>query len=256
MMPKPKIIGHDLSCFLLEMHAYLSLVVNVTANSEYGFSRDTIDSCMNALGGLHESKSYGAMLGCAHDLFELIPSICKLGETSLQEEREGLYSFETMAMYKSFESKIKNWEEPEHTFGNNSDFLIAAKIYQQALLIFLHTSFWGSNVSDPVLLDMVDHSIEILLSLIVMVPADSPILTALLWPSMIIGSCLRRPEERAFLQSMMASSLFNNASVSRAVQTLEWLWEDGGYGPYGLGATIKKRNISPLTAYRRKSLFI
>jgi hypothetical protein len=161
-----------------------------------------------------------------------------------------------MAMYKSFESKIKNWKEPEHSLGSSNDFLTAAKIYQQALLIFLHTNFWGSNVSDSVLLDMVDDAIGILLSLIALVPADSPILTVLLWPSMIIGSCLRRPEHRAFLRDMMNSSPFRNASVSRAVQTLEWLWEDGGYGPYGLGATIKKHNINPLTAHNKKSLFI
>jgi hypothetical protein len=128
---------------------------------------------MNALRGLHESKSDGAMLVCAHDLFELIPGVCKLGEKRLQEERDGLYSFETMVTYKSLESKIKNWEEPDHALGSNNDFLTAAKIYQQALLIFLHTNFWGSNISDPVLLDMVDHSIEILLSLIVMILADS-----------------------------------------------------------------------------------
>jgi hypothetical protein len=202
---------------------------------------------MNALGGLHESKSYGAMLGCAHDLFELIPAVCKLGEKRLQEERDGLYSFETMVTYKSLESKSKNWEELDHALGSNNDFLTVAKLYQQALLIFLHTNFWGSNVSDPVLLDMIDGSIGILLSLIVTVPADSPILTVLLWPSIIIGSCLRRPEHRDFLRGMMESSPFSNASVSQAVQTLVWLWEDGGYGPYGLGATIKKHNISPVT---------
>jgi len=92
------------------------------------------------------------MFGYARNLLTLLPSICTLGYNRILEENTGKYSFENIAWYKRLQSKIESWQElstSEESGGDVKDLVMASKIYKEAILIFLHTAFYGSKVDDP-----------------------------------------------------------------------------------------------------------
>jgi hypothetical protein len=231
----------------LETYSYLVSVVNITANTDSDYRTVIFEPYTDALEGYRDSRTYGAMMGCAQGLFELIPSICKLGYRRIAEENNKKSSFETIALYKSLETKIQNWQPPQVIIKDDcsvNERITAAKLYQQALLVFLHTNFYGSQISDPNLLSLIDASLEVLFPIVNDLPEDTPIMSTLLWPCMIIGSCLRHPLHRMLLRHQMLASPFNMLLVSKTVQILDWLWEDEGFGPYGLGTVMKKHKIT------------
>jgi hypothetical protein len=229
-------------------------VVNITANTNSDYHSVIFDPYVETLETFRDSKMYGSMLGCAQALFEMIPSICKLGYRVIQDQRNDTYSGEHLAenitAYKLLESRILGWQPRENTPGQDefiSDRMIAAKIYQQSLLIFLHSNYYGSHVSDPIFLNLIDKSLEAIIPLVMLLPLDSPILTTFMWPIMIIGSCIREPLGRSLLLDRVRDSPFNMTSISKGIQLLGWLWEDDdptAFGPYGLGLVMKKHNVT------------
>lgn len=233
------------------MYAYFVSVVNITANTDSDYRMFIFDPCTHVISGFRNSEIYGVMFGYAQGLIELIPSICKLGYKRIAEESRGECSFESIALYRSLGSQIQEWQAPPSIYkdeGYACNLDVAAKIYQNAVLIFLHANFYGSNVSEPALLDLVDTSIDSLLPLVKSFSSHSSIASTMLWPCMIIGSCLRHVEQRNVLRALILASPFNMTGVSKAIQILDWLWEDDdicSYGPYGLGAIMKKHKIRP-----------
>jgi hypothetical protein len=242
----PSQVEPDVRSFLLETYTYLISVVNFTANTDSDYRTVIFDPCTEALESLQHSKVSGALLGCAQDLFKLIPSICKFGYRRLNEEKNQKFSFETIALYKSLESKIQDWQPPkviDREDFSTKDRITAAKIYQQALLVFLHGNYYGSKVMDPKFLALVDTSLAKSLPFIGDISDDSPIMTTLLWPGLVLGSCLQQPLHRMLLRDRLLGSPFNMMLVSQTVHILEWLWEEGEFGPYGLGAVMKRHKI-------------
>jgi hypothetical protein len=229
---------------LLELYTYLVTVVNITANTNSDYHSVIFDPYAETLGSFRDSKMYGSMLGCAQPLFEMIPSICKLGYRVIQDQKND------MTAYKLLEARILGWQPQENTPEKGeftSDRVIAAKIYQQSLLIFLHSNYYGSQVSDPIFLNLIDKSLEAIIPLVMLLPLDSPILTTFMWPTMIIGSCIREPLGHGLLLGRIRDSPFNMTSISKGIQLLEWLWEDddpAAFGPYGLGLVMKKHNVT------------
>ena len=232
--------------FLLETFAYLASVLNITVNTYMIHLVVVLDPCDDALERFQSCKASGSMFGYARSLFVLIPSICQLGYNRLLEESSQDPSFESTALYKSLQSRIESWQLPDAVVQSGSisdDLSIAAEIYRQAILIFLHTSFFGSDATHPRLLALVDASIDQIRPLVEFLFPDSSALTILLWPSMILGSCLRDPLHREELRNSMLKAPFNMTSTVRAVQLLELLWEDSApdsYGPFGLGSVMQK----------------
>ena len=171
-------------------------VANITVNIPPPYSTFVLDPCIADLQIFQCCQASGMMFGYGRDLVTLIPSICTLGYNRLHEEEAGEYSLESIACYQALLSKIENWREPTTctgSRGNTIDLTLAAKLYKEAILIFLHAAFYGSKVTDPEFLRLIDTS------LYAMLPSmdfdnDSPVLPVMLWPCMIIGSCLKRAD--------------------------------------------------------------
>lgn len=124
--------------------------------------------------------------------------------------------------------------------------MVAARVYKQAILVFLHTTFYASKATDPRLLTLIDTLIDAIFPPVDSLDADSPVLPIMLWPCMIIGSCLRQPKQREYLRDRMLETPFNMTGLLSAVQLLDWLWEDSAldaYGPYGLGSVMRKHGV-------------
>jgi hypothetical protein len=247
-------VGHELRGFLLELYTYLISVVNITANTNSDYHTVIFDPSVDALGSFSDSKMYGSMLGCAQNIFEMIPSICKLGYKRIQEQTQDIYNgdhfAENITTYKLLEARILGWK-PQENFDQKDEFtndrIVSAKIYQQSLLIFLHANYYGSQVSDPTFLNLVDKSLQAIVPLVMILPLESPILSTFMWPVMIMGSCIRDPLFRVLLVARIQDSPFNMTMLGKGIQLLEWLWEDDdptAFGPYGLGLVMKKHKVS------------
>lgn len=245
--------------FLLELYAYLALVGNITLNLESKDRSIAFDDFMFSLDSLSGSETFGVMFGCAHGLFELIPRICQMGFDRQEERRKDSMLTETSLIYASLWQTIVEWrlrEGMNDGTESSKQLLVAAEMYRHAMLIFLHATFYGSSINEPVLLELVDVSAREYFPLMeefeksdsmenLRVPA--PIGTTLLWPSINMGSCMRRKDHQQRFRFMLLGSSYNMTIVQRAVQLLDWLWGDPSeyaYGPYGLEMTMKKQTVN------------
>lgn len=217
-----------------------------------------LDDFLSSLESLGDGKTSGSMLGCAHSLFQLIPQISQLGLRRREEQDMSVSSGNLAFQYSLLEVKLEHWE-PSVDRYKNSEFpgqlLAAGRIYQYAILTFLHTTYYGSDVTNPILLQKVDSLILKLFQLMKErkwaqpnQPKQTPaIATTLLWPYVIMGPCMRDPEHQLHIRSMLQRSPFEMTIVQRVLQLLEWLWADSSayaYGPYGLEIIMKKHNMN------------
>ncbi|KAH7403085.1 fungal-specific transcription factor domain-containing protein [Cadophora sp. MPI-SDFR-AT-0126] len=249
----------DIRGFLLELYTYLALINNVTLNLESEARLISFDPFMFSLNSLEGSSSFGVMFGCAHELFELIPRICELG-VECHKDKLGVFSSSRGAYhYVVLEGKISAWRPPlRNGLQYPGDLLAAAEIYRRALLIFLHTTFYGPRVTDPLLRssvnDVIDAVVPVFGQMLEWLTLDEngrtcepAIATTMLWPLTIIGSCMVEPDHRQYLRTILTTSQYEMQSLSCVMNLLDWLWEDPNdyaYGPYGLEMVMKKRKIN------------
>lgn len=205
------------------------------------------------------SPGFGVMFGCAHELFQMIPRICELG-VECHKDKLGVFSSARGAyLYVALEGKILAWKPPlRNGVSYTGDLLLAAEIYRRALLIFLHTTYYGSRVTDPLLRSSVNDVLESVVPLFhqmldwITVNSDGrscepAIATTMLWPLTIIGSCTVNPCHRQYLRVILTSSQYEMQSLACVMKLLDWLWDDRSdyaYGPYGLEMVMEKRKFN------------
>ena len=121
------------------------------------------------------------------------------------------------------------------------------EVFRHALLSFLKASMCGSVVNNPKVLISVQRHIDIAFPLLDPV-ADTPFVTVLLWPIMILGSCLICEHQRKYLaHHLRFESKIDICQVPEAGKLLEILWneeDERAYGPYGLYFVMRKYDIN------------
>lgn len=191
--------------FVLELYAYLALVGNITITSEVGQRSIELDPFLFSLESLAKYPTFGFMFGCAYELFGMIPRICQLGRRRMMEDRRSESSLELFSQYQTLQQKIQDWEPPTPTYLDTGPektnmLIIAARIYQKGLLIFLHSSFYISNAKDPILAAEVESIADEMFLLLEAISTRAA--STILWPMIIMGSCLRLPEKRHKLSTL------------------------------------------------------
>jgi len=235
------------------LYAYLVLVSNITFTGD-GASHGLLDDpLLSSLEPHRSDGTYGSMMGCAHGLFELIPSICRFASTRMQEIPYDVVSTESLAQYSQLEQKIRTWTVPGDLTCEGYWFeqlSAAAHIYQHALLLFLHTAFLCSSTVDDRAVSWLQPEIDTIFLLaqqLLTAEDPSPLANTLLWPTIIMGSCLRRPEQ----QRLLCTTLMNHnlAITDKAALLLDRLWTEGTengnplFGPIGLKFVMDKYRI-------------
>lgn len=215
-----------------------------------------MDPLLSSLEQHRPKGTYGYMMGCAHGLFELIPSICRLAHARTQEMSHGMVTAESLAECSRLEQKIRTWTIPDDLLSEGVWFQqlsTAAYIYQCAPLAFLHTSFHGSPAADDQIISRLQPEIDTIFRLALQLLSCedlSPFTNTLLWPTIIVGSCVRHPEQQRLLQTMLKGHPFNLAITDQAALLLDLLWnehlEHGAplFGPMGLPLVMEKYDIS------------
>ena len=246
----------ELRSFLIESYAYLTLVANITFGDDRVSYDLLMDPLLSSLEQHRPKGTYGTMMGCAHGLFELIPSICRLAHARMGGNLHGMASAESLAQYSWLEQRIRTWTVPGNLLGGGEWFdqlSTAAYIYKYALLVFLHTAFHCSPIADDQVISRLQPEIDAIIPLALqLLPYDdpSPLANILLWPAIIVGSCLRHGEQQRLLQTTLTGHPFNLAITDRAARLLGLLWNEHAepakplFGPMGLQIIMEKYKIN------------
>jgi len=238
-------VDDELRTLVVELYLYLVTCANITLNALTDTRVIKYDRSLHAVSKAPGSKAFGVMLGCAHDLFEIIPQISRLARLRLleQEVHHGPCK-ETTAVFRKLEDDILCWKPPSSR--TNQDLVLCGLIFQQGLLVYLYASFYSRDVQNTSSQELILQSLNAAWTLLTRVDCTSPSTTILVWPLTMLGSCAIQPRlRRKISDTLTAMDLYLNMAPPRlALQVLELLWDDGTlFGPLGLEEIMLKNEI-------------
>lgn len=202
-----------------------------------------------------------------HLLSSFVPPIASLvslrtsdAENTDLQEAHGSSSTTIYIAYQNLASRLRHWKPPQPNphVDISPGKAIGGIVYQNALLIYLHSIFLSpSTTSFPNTV----HSL-IMSEIQSRIDTSLPLLSALypsrmegviLWPSMIIGSCLTKEADIDVLRSGMRRARYKLMTVRWVGEVLERLWLQGVstqntvedetvrlWGPRGLAAVVER----------------
>ncbi|KAH7364822.1 fungal-specific transcription factor domain-containing protein [Rhexocercosporidium sp. MPI-PUGE-AT-0058] len=161
--------------------------------------------------------------------------------------------------YDTLSTRLREWRPPPSNEPDVSPArATASMIYQNALLIYLHSIFLSADSSYSSLPAYSAISSEIQMRIEICLPLLSALYPSrmegvILWPSMIFGSCLKKEADIKMLREGMCKARYKLRTVRWVGQVLEQLWgqtsdsrfgdiEEGRlWGPTGLAVIVKNR---------------
>ncbi|RGP65179.1 ATP-dependent zn protease [Fusarium longipes] len=239
--------------FLLEMYTYHAMKLALSPRNMLREELVEIDPSVHSLDIFSGYKSRGCLLGFGQPLFEMVPQIHQLVEARRQEEKLGLGV--SMALSEQYESLVANLEAFD-AYGENSEGLRprqeragATMIYQNALIVYLHSAFHQDMLADVNLAKeleaRIDKTMPAFFSLFV---GDSPYRRMLLWPGVIMASCAQRREHiGGFRAGLVGKASQTPGAVKTGARIVDLLWKDPdprAFGPRGLSYIMTKHDIS------------
>ncbi|KAF1849018.1 uncharacterized protein K460DRAFT_280828 [Cucurbitaria berberidis CBS 394.84] len=248
-------VDQSLLDLLTEFYAYFAISTTITLHTDLPVNRHIPeDSFLSsaALSSLNRGNDiYGVLFGSAHGLWGLIMPIARSARYFGQHQNVNQRDINL----RKYESEILSWTYTP--FGQPSTgqdtaldpYQLAGEIYQQTLLIFLYTTFNGPNPPTPDIYAKVDACVATALRLVAKIPLTHPLQTTLTWPSLIVGSCMRNPYDRAGIKYLMKQQLCATMlDLKRNLKFLLQLWEyqdkdETVYGPYGIELVIKRKSL-------------
>ncbi|KAF4536393.1 uncharacterized protein LTHEOB_2154 [Lasiodiplodia theobromae] len=248
-LPKDKPPFNDLLGFAIELYSYI-----LTSNtfSPYGtiqirtLPNDSFITSLNSTIG--SCSTFGAMLGGAHALFELIPQVSVFHGQRLAEEAQGFdqLSPHLEAQHSFLKASIDNWAFPNQSIDLDTlERKKTAEIIRRALRIYLSTAACGSVVDSPSVICAVQDEVDAVMSISNDI-SEPQYMSTLLWPLVITASCMVKECQRKETAEMLPKSHYEMTHISVAVELLEKLWKDQdrrAYGPYGLYFIMEKYGI-------------
>ena len=234
------VADQELLSFLLEVYLYFELLGALRSPSDdtYGLDPETVEWCLNRLAGREES---GFLLGCARDLYRLIPRVSEFG---LLRQRE-LSAHEDLgcaSLYDTLQNSIAQWQVPHPTgdsdvalHGWTDGEITAATILQNTLMVVLQAHYFQDPGSQDTLTQqlepLIDHTL-LLQQLITGEWASS----VTYWPLMIMGCSVQSAQQQAMVCELLEQKQLGAGMpiLDRAVEVLGWVWEEARMGVSGL----------------------
>ncbi|KAJ5698461.1 fungal-specific transcription factor domain-containing protein [Penicillium macrosclerotiorum] len=235
--------------FIMEVYSYLVLCNSVTP---FGMNQNRTlvhDSFLQSIDDLKHFGAFGVMFGGGHGLFELLSlvSLFAAQQDSLPPPSE-LPNSERFSIYKRLKNSVVNWNPPV-VESANSDWLsqrrAALEVCRHALLIFLETALSFFTKGDMERIGHIQTLIDVAISYLPQIfPSNYSCI--LMWPLMIIGSCMVNEEQKELLKSILTHNHYMMRNSVQGGRLLELLWEDrdeAAIGPYGLGLIMNKHGF-------------
>ncbi|KAJ5376423.1 hypothetical protein N7509_013309 [Penicillium cosmopolitanum] len=228
--------------FTFELYTYLALVASPTPyNNGTDSELDTRSSILLPWNTLKSYGNFGAIVSPIYQSLEIIPrviSLCTRRQADIMfQECSSEHWAEFVQLMSAIESigSADDLTEPGANLEQQKSICVST-IYRHALAIFAYDAMWcGNIVEDEGRLSVVrGHA----LSALMLMPTvmDTQFRNVLLWPTIVIGSCLLNETEWDLIRKGLSISepLF---VVMKMKTMLENLWAENDpiyFGPYGL----------------------
>lgn len=187
--PRSRGVDDTLLDLLTEVYAFQAVGTNLTIHTDLPVNRDIPwDDFLSpeALLSLNRGNEiHGILFGTSHELLGLIIPIAQCARHHIREQD----SDQRLKDLRRFELQIQAWNYVASPMAMDKVAEKAAgEINQQALLIFLYTTFNGTNKPSPPLLERIDNILDVVEMLARKLPPRSRIHTTLTWAARIVGS--------------------------------------------------------------------
>ena len=226
--------------FTMELYSYIVLCNSITPFN-MNCNRTLIhDSFLRKLDDLQDLGAFSVMFSGGHHFFKLISSISLLAAQDANTDRHEEYR-QLKARIGALESPVPKEPEAQSRLGCSA----TLEVCRIALLAFLETAYSPFSKSDAPrmqhLQPLFDVAVPILPEIL-----PSSYSCILMWPILIIGSCLVEKEQREVISHMLVHNQYRMRNTAQASLLLESLWEDPdehAFGPYGLGLLMNRHNL-------------
>ncbi|KAF4982935.1 hypothetical protein FDECE_17415 [Fusarium decemcellulare] len=232
--------------FFSEQYSYLAIVANIgigQASSNRLLDPRSLPQPLHTLN--QNSPIYGFMFGCSHGLFGLIPGIARLSS------RHRARKDDSIAIQKEYDcilSGINSWIP--NSQSDDPGYKVAGEMYRAACLVFLHTSMKGHQDVGDELYNEIEPSIALFLRNFKQLSGETPPWATFMWPTLVVGSCMREESQRKTLLQVLGSSRLRMQTVDSTAHWLSLHWERmdkdaQSYGIDGLEKTMKHQGLDP-----------
>ncbi|KAI1936227.1 hypothetical protein LOZ66_004684 [Ophidiomyces ophidiicola] len=226
--------------FLKEFYTYIFRITELSNDSQTVILHGSVSHVppTNEFSWL-SGKSYGMLVGCSYELFDMIPQVSALARRKRQKIKEAQKQrsrgygstvpeggdTDEMAC-RILRSRILAWRPPPDA---RPDFVTCGLIYQQAILCYLDTAFSNPPLTaQSPLPDFVLQRLDRFVVLLDQLPADAPISHTMCWPLAMFGSLSRRTDHRKLILDRLQAmwELLRLGNIRTTMNFLQKLWED------------------------------
>lgn len=235
--------------FVAEVYSYIVLSNSITPFNMNCNRTLIYDSFLQSLDDLRDLGAFGVMFSGFHSLFELISSVSLFaGEQDTQPSIGTSLPPDRYETYKQLKMRIGHLDLSaiEHPYtevlpGHST----ALGVFRIALLVFLETAVSPFSKHDLVrthhLQSLLDQAVHYLPEMLA-----SNYSCILMWPIMVIGSCLVKEDQRNVITHLLIHNHYFMRNTAQASVLLQLLWDDPdeyAFGPYGLGLLMRRHGL-------------
>ncbi|KAM0261174.1 hypothetical protein ACHAPA_009904 [Fusarium lateritium] len=239
--------------FILELYAYHAIKLAISPRNLNSEQTVEIDPSVYSLNVLDGYKTRGCLLGFGQRLFEMIPDISQLVEARREEEL--LNPDMPTALQPQYEYMVARlqafdaYEENPDGLRPRQERAGATIVYQNALIVYLHSAFHVDLLSEPGMVAELEARIDKMMPFFyTLFVGESPYRRMLLWPGVMMASCSRRQDHvQGFRRGLLGKATRTPGAVKTGARLVELLWNDPdprAFGPRGLSYIMTKHDIS------------
>lgn len=223
--------------FLKEFYIYITRITDISYDSERPPSETGSENDPNSVVSRVGTKSHGMLVGCAYEIFNMIPRVSALarrkrgrlrnrdtGKQMTEDQARELE--EDRASYHAMHAYIQAWQPVSDV---DPDITICGAIYQQAVLCYLDVSFADpSLVAEPQLPLIVQERFDTLNPLLEALPLEANISSTLCWPLALFGSLAKDETQRDIIYRRLQAmwDVLKIGNITATMKFLERLWGD------------------------------
>tara|TARA_R110002060_G_scaffold33356_7_gene44084 strand:+ start:133 stop:855 length:723 start_codon:yes stop_codon:yes gene_type:complete len=202
----------------MELYAYVACITDLTAQAEAVIEMEA-DSESNYYEVI-SSNSSGTLLGCAYELFQLVPLVSNLWQrrrnAGLSQEEPQIDNNKWLGHLEegsALHLQISSWRPP---LGATPDFANGGRLYQEALLAYLEMS-----TSDDADLDVVTRT-DVAMALLNDIPQNAPIAVTLYWPLSLFASITNNLQYRKTIRQRF-KQMYDDLGIGNILTIIDFL---------------------------------
>lgn len=219
-------VDEEILEFLNEFYAYIKSISVLTGSSiSQASSSNSIESAMPLL---VDQRSSGDLVGCAHELFDLVPQIEALlvqrrtyPDTTPKHELDPAWC----RSYTRSHDRLSSWQPPD---CSPRELALAGFMYQQALLCHIEkiSPFIATEDLETTIASRMTYFLESLSSL----PAEAPISSTIIWPLVFFGVLTNNKTHRMLIYDRLSrmQDIFRFGNIQSSMNFLRSYWDQQG----------------------------